>query len=472
MILRPRGLFWTFSGVFLGVLVVTALLQASVSTSLLRPLERQRQRERAELALAHAADELAALRADAEDRDVVRILRANRAEQGTVLLAYRTPGGRCILERRLDGAFEQRIAALLEAGGTDARGASLVVLGRRAVAGGAGAPAEVVALDLAPDPPLWTLPESRAVLVSLPFAVLASGIAGLLMVRLLVRRLRTLERLAARVAEGDLSVRVEDPGADEVARLGARLDRMTETLAAARSTLRETDRQRRTLLADIGHELATPLTSIRGYVETMLDPAVPLTADERAGYLRDVLEESQRLDLLIGDLLDLARLESGTQALVFERLDWAALCRNTVRRFEARFRDAGLALEWDGIETGAWVNGDGRRLEQVAENLLVNALRYVPAGGAVSVSLVRDGAAAGGRFRFRVADDGHGIDPADLPHLFERFYRAAAVRSSSGSGLGLAIVREIVRRHDGDTRASQVDPHGAEFTVELPAAGA
>ena len=169
---------------------------------------------------------------------------------------------------------------------------------------------------------------------------------------------------------------------------------MTERLAEVREELRRADEQRSRLLADITHELSTPLTSIRGYVETLLDPAVPTSPEERAGYLRDVLEEALRLDLLIHDLFDLVRLEAGASALAPVRLDWAALCRNTTRRFEPRFREAGLTLRWEREPGEAWVRADGRRMEQVVENLLVNALRYVPAGGTVALS---PRAVAGGR---------------------------------------------------------------------------
>jgi two-component system sensor histidine kinase BaeS len=298
--------------------------------------------------------------------------------------------------------------------------------------------------------------------------MLAAAAAALLMVRVLVKRLRALETVAARVAEGDLSARIETSGADEIGGLEERFNRMTERLAAARDAVDETDRQRRRLLADITHELATPLTSIRGYVETLLDPGVPVTVEERTGYLRDVLEEAQRLDLLSSDLLDLARLEAGAQPLKRVRLDWSALCQNAARRFEPRFREAGLRLEWIGTPPEAWVMADGRRMEQVIENLLVNALRYVPRGGTVRLGLDRVASAGGDRFRLAVSDDGPGIADQDLPHVFERFYRASHAREGTGSGLGLAIVREIVVRHGGEARAEHHAPRGARFVVELP----
>jgi len=155
-------------------------------------------------------------------------------------------------------------------------------------------------------------------------------------------------------------------------------------------------------------------------------------------------------------------------------LDWAALCRNTVERFGPRFRDAGLRLEWRGSTLPAWIEADGHRMEQVLENLLATALRYVPSGGTVELALAgvpgRDD-----RFRLTVSDDGPGLSPDDLSHAFERFYRAASARGSGaardggGSGLGLAIVREIVERHGGAVSAETRAPHGLAIVIELPA---
>jgi len=280
-----------------------------------------------------------------------------------------------------------------------------------------------------------------------------------------------METLAARVAEGDLSVRIADRSGDEIGRLAERLDRMTERLADARARVEESDRQRRQLFADITHELATPLTSIRGYAETLLDPQVSVSGDERGRFVRGVLEEARRLDRLIRDLFDLARLEAGATQLLRERLDWVALCRNTAQRFATRFADAGLRMEWDQTVPEAWIEADGHRMEQVLENLLGNALRYVPTGGRVGLSLTSTNGA--GTFRLRVDDDGPGLSDEELSHVFERFYRAAGARGSAsrdggGSGLGLAIVREIVERHGGSVRAEASLPHGLAITIELP----
>jgi signal transduction histidine kinase len=315
-----------------------------------------------------------------------------------------------------------------------------------------------------------------ALLLYLPIAALLSGALGLLLVRLLARRLRALEALAGRVAAGDLSARVADPHGDEIGRVAAQLDRMTERLAAARDQLQASERQRRQLFADITHELATPLTSIRGATETLLNPQVAMSDDERTRYMRGVLEESHRLDRLIRDLFELARLEAGATPLDRERLDWAALCRNTIERFAPRYAAAGLRLEWTASRGEAWIEADGLRLEQVLDNLLVNALRYVPARGRVTVAL-EGPSTPPRRWRMVVSDDGAGIPAEELPHVFERFYRGASARGpqgareNGGSGLGLAIVREIVERHGGAVRARPATPHGLAIEVELPALG-
>ena len=215
-------------------------------------------------------------------------------------------------------------------------------------------------------------------------------VGGLILVRMLVKRLRALERLATRVTEGDLSVRIADESGDEIGRLAEGLDRMTERLADARDRLDANERQRRQLFADITHELATPSPRSRLRRDPARSPG-PAGRRERTRYVRGVLEESRRLDRLIRDLFELARLEAGATPIEKEPLDWAALCRNTLERFQPRLRDAGLTAVWCSGPGEAWIEADGRRIEEVLENLLTNAIRYVPRGGTVEVSLGPEG---------------------------------------------------------------------------------
>jgi len=344
-------------------------------------------------------------------------------------------------------------------------------LARFPVSPPAGDAGEILALRLGP---AWSLPRFpfgpfSGLLLALPLAILLAAVAGLLLFRIILRRIRQLEVHAERIAAGDLQARVHDPGADEIGRLGAALNVMTERLAQARQDVESSDRQRRQLFADISHELATPLTAIRGYTETLLDPSMPVSPEERTHYLQSVAHASERLGFLVEDLLELTRFEAGAVQLSLEPLDWNALCRNTVQRFRPQFGKARLHIQWEGSSEAAWIRADGRRMEQVVDNLLANALRYVPSGGHVTLSLSTLFENDSPFHRLVVADDGPGFPPQELQHVFERFYRSERVGSTKGSGLGLAIVREIVRQHGGRVAAANRDGDGALVEVLLPA---
>lgn len=476
-----NSLFWTIAGLFLLTVVLGTILQWLVAGAVLRPLEVRDARARAEEVASAVAGEIEDMGA-LDPGEIAVLLRRHRPDLGGrfAWIVYRGRDGLIVSDppgRAPQADFLFRGGPGrdrdLPGGRQPGRRGRIPLVVRRSVVRGNEVLGEVTVLRPTPPPGLPGPFGRRTPLLFLPIALIASAIAGLVVVRLLVRRLGALEVLAARVAEGDLSVRIRDASGDEIGRLAERLDGMTERLAEARARVEETDRQRRQLFADITHELATPLTSIRGYAETLLDPAVPVSQEERVRYVRGVLEEAQRLDHLTSDLFDLARLEGGATSLNKEPLDWAELCRNTVERFEPRFRDAGLRLAWRERPAAAWVTADGHRLVQVLENLLVNALRYVPSGGSVELALTVLGRPEP-RYRLVVSDDGPGLPPEQLAHVFERFFRGGTARRDGAdavesSGLGLAIVREIVERHGGNVGAEGRLPHGLVIRIDLPA---
>jgi signal transduction histidine kinase len=454
---------------------IGTLIQALVVSAVLRPMENREARTRAEVAASSIASRMAENPLEAGAAlDTLLARQRSIAGLRPSFVVWRARGAPPVtspnelvrfLVSRDSAAADTQTHNLAVPPPPPFRG-RLEVLARRPVVRGSDTLGTVeIVRRVRPAsgfPPPW------ASLLFIPIAIVAALIGGLVMVRLLVRRLRAMEQLATRVAEGDLSARIADRSGDEIGRLAEQLDRMTDGLATARAQLEATDIQRRQLFADITHELATPLTSIRGAAETLLDPHVPMSADERTRYVRGMLEESDRLDRLTRDLFELARLEAGSAPLSRERLDWTELCRNTIERFKPRFQQAGLQLTWRPSVAHAWIDADGHRIVQVLENLLVNALRYVPASGCVALELGR--ASVDGRYRLTVSDDGPGVPAEDLPHVFERFYRGAdrGGPRDVGSGLGLAIVREIIARHGGTVRASARAPHGLVIEIELP----
>src|SRR5262245_31911576 len=286
------------------------------------------------------------------------------------------------------------------------------------------------------------------------------------------RRLRLLEGAARQLGAGDLSARAPTRGGDEIAAVASAFNAMADDLAARAAALAASDRMRRQLLADVSHELNTPVTAMRGYLETLTMDDMPLDEATRARYLGIVAAETARLERLIGDLMDLARLEGGGGDLRCEPVAVAKLFARVCERHERACANAGITLT-TAVSPGAEaVTGDAERLEQTLQNLAANAIRYAPRG-----SEVRLGARASeSAVVLSVEDQGPGIPPEHLAHVFDRFYKADTSRpfdreanagASGGSGLGLSIVKAIVERHGG---AVTVRSRRGQtiFEVELP----
>jgi len=476
---KGRSLFWVIVAALSLTAIIGTFAQTLVVDAVLRPLESRDTRARARLAVSRMVAQFAA-REQRPDSAAVAVMLERTVEDvdlrsGTVL--YRDDQGWDVghPSRRTQAALEFLDQGAPQPGAEQRPGGprNYMVFAREPALWKGQKVGELISLRPTRGPMGPGSPFANALLLSLPIALAASLAVGVVIVRMLVRRLRGLELLASRVAGGDLTVRVADESGDEIGRLAERLNTMTEHLAAARRSVEEHEAQRQQLFADITHELATPLTSIRGGTETLLDPNVRMSDAERARYLDDILAASSRLDRLIRDLFEVARREAGAPPLESENLDWVALARNVTQRYVKRFESAGLELRWNDTLPEAWVRADGLRMEQVLENLLRNALRYVPSPGEVCVGISRVPGDAS-RFRLTVADDGPGLPADEITHLFERFYRGrgarprAADEERDGSGLGLAIVREIVLRHGGETRARARDPRGLVIEVDLP----
>ena len=292
-----------------------------------------------------------------------------------------------------------------------------------------------------------------------------TAIAALVIFRPAQARLRAVEEAARRFGEGDLSARAPEIGGDEVAAVATAFNRMAADLAARQAQLVEADRARRQLLADVSHELMTPLTAIRGYAETLGLPQFLPPSKEGQRAVKVIHEEGERIERLVKDLLDLARFEAGGISLALENVDIAEVFERVSERHAQAAQERGVTIEVAANDDDIRLVGDPHRLEQAVQNLASNALRHTPPGGRVRLGASRDR----GMVRVTVADTGVGIPEQHLPHVFDRFYKADQSRSQSGSGLGLSIVKAIVERHGGTVSVRSRQGAETVFEILLPA---
>jgi signal transduction histidine kinase len=293
-------------------------------------------------------------------------------------------------------------------------------------------------------------------LVGLAGVVLAL-VLGWIFTRQIVAPVAEVSTAARSIASGDLSKKVTARGADELTDLGRSFNTMADELERDR-------RVRQNMVADIAHELRTPLSVLRANIEAMQDGVL----DPNPENLASLHQETAVLARLIDDLRTLSMAESGQLQFSFAPTDLAALCSRVVEGMRALFAGKNIALEFEPQAGVPSVNADADRIEQVVRNLLNNAHRYTPEDGRVTLRL----AAGGNGAVVSVADTGPGIGPEDLNRVFDRFYRVdrSRTRATGGSGLGLAIVKQLVEAHGGDVWAESVIGRGSTFSFRLPAA--
>jgi signal transduction histidine kinase len=287
-------------------------------------------------------------------------------------------------------------------------------------------------------------------------AAVGASILGFLVAGRLVAPLGRLRDAAADVAAGDLQRRSDVAGrTDEIGDLGRSFDAMA-------ASLERSDAARRRLFQDAAHELKTPLTVIDATTTAILDGVY----DHDDRHLETIRTQSQMLARIVDDLRTVSLAEAGQLPLDPVELDAAAAVRDVVKDFGPAAELAGIALRASLQAEPLTVHADRQRLRQMLGALVDNALRHAPAGGHVTVA----GEARDGLVELAVEDDGAGIPAADLPNVFERFYRAdpARGRGSGTSGLGLSIVRALASAQGGSVEAGNVAPHGARFAIVLP----
>lgn len=305
----------------------------------------------------------------------------------------------------------------------------------------------------------------RLWLIVAAMLALAAALAYPLSSRL-IRPVKELQRTARRLAAGDYDARVAIGGGDEIARLGRDINALADALG-------RNDRARRQWVADISHELRTPIALLRAHLEAMQDGVRPLDRAEVDRLHGDVL----RLSRLVEDLNDLATTDLGALAYRMQEIDLAEILREDVDAFRTRFEAAGLDLVFDNRLAGrrdpgpagrAPLHADAGRISQLFGNLLHNSLSYTDPGGGLTVTL--DAGSVGG-YRITFEDTAPGVPTEDLPRLFDRLYRVDASRSrhTGGAGLGLAIAKNVVLAHGGTIEAQAAAAGGCAIRIELPA---
>jgi two-component system sensor histidine kinase BaeS len=296
-----------------------------------------------------------------------------------------------------------------------------------------------------------------AILVGAVLSVLLAIGAAIVLSRRITRPVADLRSAVGRFERGELGARAGiDDGPSEIVELGRAFDSMAGTIERESAL-------RRALVADVAHELRTPVTILQASCEALVD-GVETPSPER---LQSLHEEVLRLGRLVGDLETLSAAEAARLGLERDVLDLAVVAGQSADRLEAYFDAAELVLERELDETV--VVGDAARLGQVVDNLLGNALKFTPAGGRVRLEVRPDG----DRALLRVSDTGPGIPEGEMPRVFERFWRGEGARGISGSGIGLAVVAELVQAHGGQVQVVSPPGEGATFVVRIPlAAGA
>ena len=303
-------------------------------------------------------------------------------------------------------------------------------------------------------------------------ALLAFGLAVLVsagLARRFTTPLRRLTEASRGMASGDLTVRVPSTeagaGSTEMAELSIAFNTMADRVQESLELIRRDRDRSRDFLADVSHELRTPLAALRTFNELLKEHAGTDPA-ARAEFLESSGQQIERLDWLAQNLLELSKLDSGLVLLDLRPDDLRASVESAVEQHAAAARRRGLTLTADLPDSPVRIRHDPPRMGQVVGNLIGNAIKFTPRGGAITVEMTTTASGA----TISVADTGIGIDPAELPHIFERFYRGSRSNEArgSGSGLGLAIVQSIVEMHGGRVAVESRVGEGSRFTVTLP----
>ncbi len=306
--------------------------------------------------------------------------------------------------------------------------------------------------------------------VTIVTSIVLTVVAGLLIFALLTKRLHRLINAVRAYRDGSFQGRIalqqSSSSGDEIAELSQVIDAMSERIENQFAALQQVDNSRRELIANVSHDLRTPLASMQGYLETVLVRAGELSADDQKLYVETAYKHSRRLNDLIGELFELSKLESANVEPEWEQFPLMELIQDLVQDYELQATEQQISLSAHCEDMGITVYADIALIHRVLENLLQNALRHTSAGGDIVLNVRADEQ----KVWIEVADDGEGIAAHEIPHIFDRFYRpdTEPEQMIHGHGLGLAIVKRILELHRSQVAVRSEIDHGTAFTFWLP----
>ena len=307
----------------------------------------------------------------------------------------------------------------------------------------------------------------RTMINGLLITVLFAGIIGLILFAILTKRLRVISEIVAEFEQGNLEHRIDVSTQDEFGQLGHSFNSMADTIEATIEKLRQNDMLRRELVANVSHDLRTPLASIQGYVETILMKS-DLDDERKLKYLNVILKNTQSLGKQVDELFELSKLEAKQIRPELEPFSINELAQDVCLKFKTQLETHGLVLVDNIPHNLPPVLGDIAMVERVISNLIRNASEFTEAGGRISVDIEQQQESV----LISVADTGQGISSADLPHIFDRFYTGGkkTIKGSTSTGLGLTIASKMVEAHGQTLEVESELGQGTRFYFSLPLA--
>ena len=263
-----------------------------------------------------------------------------------------------------------------------------------------------------------------------------------------------------------LPVRFNGKPGDEIDNLGSTFREMSERIIQQVKQLEHNDSSRRELVANVSHDLRTPLASLQGYLETLSLKKELLSNEEQHTYIDIALQHCNRLQKLISELFELSTLENQGAQLHFEAFSMSELIQDVSQKFQLEAQNKNIQMSVDIPNQPAMVSADISLIQRVLENLIENAIKYTPDGGNIHINLDN----GNNKVATSITDTGQGIPSEDLPHIFERFYRVDKHRQTEGTGLGLAIAKRIIQLHDSNIDVVSFPNTGTTLSFNLPTA--